>query len=112
MVQEPLNTRVPGYHRGHQRVIFVGQKILPAASPENRHDVSSQLIMKIAEGEFQAQPSEKSSSGETGVPPVTDGQDARPTKTRQSSADRHCQAGVRERAGQWKFKGERLVKFE
>ncbi len=45
--------------------------------------------MKIAEGEFQPQPSEENSSAGTGVSPVNDGQDARPTKIGQSPEDRH-----------------------
>ncbi len=58
----------------------------------NRHDRQSPLTMKIPGGEFLAGPSGESSYGGIGVSPVTDGQDARPTKTGLSPEDRHFQA--------------------
>jgi hypothetical protein len=71
-------------------------RAVPAVSPANRHDRKSQLTMKIPRGAFQAEPSEESSSGGTGVSPVNDGQSRgtrdRPTNTGQSPEDRRSQA--------------------
>jgi hypothetical protein len=47
---------------------------MPEDFPANRHDRQSQLTMKILRRVFQAEPSEESSSGGTGVSPVNDGQ--------------------------------------
>jgi hypothetical protein len=81
-------------------VIFWSCRV-PAVFPADRHDRSSQLTMNIPRRVFQAEPSEESSSGGTGVSPVNDGQSRgtrdRPTNTGQSPEDRHSQAGAWER---------------